>query len=751
VMKNRLWRVAWATFCAIVLGLLAFPVSRIPGYELSTGVGLVLAFTGGAFGVAFGQHESTRAVTSPWGQVLAAWSGACAVLVVPIGLTALAAIVVTVATSPCSPFDLLHFVPVIVGPSIALVAAAGVAIGLTVRRFGGLVLAWLGVVLLSAVHTVWPILTGPQVFAYNHLAGFLPGPIYDEELELPSALLWFRLGTLLITALALLLAVVRVGGRTTGRTRAAVALAIGVIGLELLGPTLGFRMTDSALEARLGGRTETDHVVLIHPRGLTPRELQRISSDVEFRFRQIAAFIGGAPKGKVRVWWYRSAEQKQALVGAAHTQFAKPWRREVHVNESAFPHPVLKHELAHALLGPLGAPPFGVTARGLGLLPHVGIIEGLAVAADNPVDDLSLQQWAAAMKRQQLLPDVRESLGLTGFYAQSGARAYTTAGAFLRWLGDTRGADRLKALYRDGDFAGVYGEGLPALATAWETFLDTVPLEPEAVNQAFARFRRGSLFERPCAREVARLSEQVGHHSNDDVELALTLLARCQALQPLEPAHELGRVPLLRWLGRDDEAQAGLEALIERTKDTPSAWGEAALVLVDLKTQRGDGESTRALLEELIARQISPAIDRTAHVRLHALDAPSPVREAITLSFSRRPEPAQVLGLTRALSASPNEPVVAYLLGRRLHQREAFAEALPFLTLAADAELWPSVTKEALRLAIEAAFHAGRCDEVRRLAEQAARRSSVFGARAFDWVERCDAPATAPAPTRTAP
>ncbi|MDX2009697.1 MAG: hypothetical protein SFW67_05890 [Myxococcaceae bacterium] len=739
VMTNRLWRAAWLAFGAIIAGLLAFPVSRIPGYELSTGVGLVLACAGGAFGIAFGRHEATRVVTAPGWQVTWAWLGACAVLGAPIVATVVLAIGSTLATSPCSPFDLIHFVPVIVLPSVALVAALGVFLGLIIKRARRLVGAWLGVVLLSAGHTIWPILTGPQVYAYNHLAGFLPGPIYDEELALPAALLWFRLGTLVLTALVLVGAVMRLGGKTRARRWAFGASTAAFVTLELLGPTLGFRMTDAVLEARLGGRTETAHVVLLHPRGLTPKEVARIAGDLEFRAGQISAFIGGAPEGKVRVWWYRSAEQKQALVGAAATQFAKPWRREIHVNDLAFPHPVVKHELAHALLGPLGAAPFGVTARWLGLVPHVGIIEGLAVAADNPVDDLSLQQWAAAMKRQQLLPDVRESLGLTGFYAQSGARAYTTAGAFLRWLGDTRGAERLKALYRNGDFEGVYGEGLSTLATAWETSLDEVPLEPEAVNQAFARFRRGSLFERPCAREVARLSAEVSERSSDDAPAALELLSRCSALQPEEPGHVLARAGLLRRLGRDDEALTLLDGLLGRLREAPSPFADAALARVELALAANDVATARTLLDRIIELKVSPAMDRTARIRRFGLDAPSPAREAIATFFSSRPEAVQVHALSTALAQSPGQPVLAYLLGRRLHQREAFDEALPLLELAAHAELPASVTKEALRLAIEAAFGANRCDDVGRLATEAQAISTVFGARSRDWVERCDA------------
>lgn len=739
VLSDRLWVAAWLAFAGLHVAVLWVPVVRVPGYELATAQGLITAILGGEFGIACGRREAQRALTSPRAQVWRAVLAATVLLLTPAVLALLLAIVVTSATSVCSPFLAIGFWPVIVLPSVAIVAASGVLIGVTVKRSLRSVLAWLAVVLVSAAHTGWPIVFGPQVSAWNHLAGFLPGPIYDEELHVPAALVWFRLGTLALAAAALFLAARRLGDVSRSTRLGVLSALVFVVSLELAGPTLGFRMSDTALAERLGGRTEGPNVVLMHPRGLAPKEVQQVLGDLEFRFEQIAQFIGGAPPGRVTVWWYRSAEHKQSLVGAAHTQFAKPWRREIHINDSGFPHPVAKHELAHAMLGPLGAAPFGVTARLFGLSPHVGVIEGMAVAADNPIDDLSLQEWAAAMKKQSMLPDVRTLLEPQGFYSAPASRAYTTAGAFLRWLRDERGAEKVKALYVDGDFERVYGVPLAELVTAWETFLDSVVLEPEAVNQAFARFRRGSLFDRPCAREVARLASDAQRLSADDAAGALEVLSRCEALQPAEPSHVLSRAGVLRKLGRDDEARVLLESLAERVKDAPSTWAEAALVLVDLAVLRKDDTTARALLERVVELRVSPSIDRTARVRLHALDSTAAVRRALEAWFSSEPDSVQVHRLERALAETPREPFVSYLLGRRLHQKDAFAEALESLEVArADSSLPESIQKETLRLSVEAAYGVGDCAKVSALAEEAKRWPGSLPARARDWVERCN-------------
>ncbi|MCA2981522.1 MAG: hypothetical protein INH41_09550 [Myxococcaceae bacterium] len=736
VLERRRWRLAWLGLWAAMGGLLTFPIARIPGYELATGLALVLALVGGAFGIALGRALSREPITAPARQVTAAWLAACLLLLAPATVTLALGVALTLFTLPCSPFEFLAFVPVIVLPSAALVAALGVLLGVTVRRAGALPVAWLGVVLASALHTLWPIATGPQVFAYNHLAGFLPGPLYDENLSLGPGLPWFRLGTLLLTALALSVAALRLGGLTRRGLGLSLALLAGVLGLEGAGPALGFRMTDETLEQRLGGHVETEHLVLVYPRSLAPKQVARALGDLEFRYSQLAAFVGGAPTGKVRVWWYRDEAQKQALVGAASTQFAKPWRREVHVDDRGFPHPVIKHELAHALLAPLGAPPFGVTARGLGLVPNVGIIEGLAVAADDRADELTLQERAATMKRQHLLPDLRSALSVVGFYAESSARAYTAAGAFLRWLGDTRGAATLKDLYRDGDFERVYGEPLSSLVAAWEQTLDAVPLTPEAVNQGIARFSGQSLFERPCAREVERLS-QAANEASTDAAGAADLLGRCQSLQPRETAFVVRRAQALRRLGRDDEARAALEDGLREAEAAPPAWGDAALELVELALARHDTAAARGLLERVIERRLPPATDRRARLRLYGLDAPAPVRDAIDATFTE-PSPATVVyRLTTALAKAPHDPALAYLLGRQLFVREASADALPHLERALEDAPWPSVKAEALRLALPAAYLSDRCDRVRHLTALSPSHAMAARASADEWVARC--------------
>ncbi|MGA9525752.1 MAG: hypothetical protein WBV82_30115, partial [Myxococcaceae bacterium] len=473
---------------------------------------------------------------------------------VPPFLTALG---YSLFSTRCDPLAQIAFFPLLTLPSALLASSLGVLTGFAARRLRGALALYFAVLLGSLAWTLWPIYAGPQVFAFNHLLGYFPGPLYDEALTLRPSILWFRGETLLWAAAAWLLAAfgldMKEGRLRRPHLRPASALLLlltvaGAVAIEQRGPWLGLRMTQAHLEQRLGGVRETEHFRVVYFLGKPKEELDRLERDLEFRWEQLSKFLGDAPKDKLNVYVYRSAEEKARLVGAGGTQFAKPWQLALHINDARFPHPVLKHELLHVMAAPFGNGPFRATAR-FGVWTQMAVVEGLAVAGENRVDDLTLHQWAAAMRRNALGPDIRMLFSVDGFYRVAASRAYTTAGSFLRFLADSYGTERLRSLYLDGDFLRAYGKPLDALATEWELWIDEVPLDARAEAQAYQRFRRPSLFARSCAREVAALESEAWDYLASDPEQALTRFERCAALQPEEPGHKLAQARTLTVLG----------------------------------------------------------------------------------------------------------------------------------------------------------------------------------------------------------
>src|SRR6185312_13692602 len=232
-------------------------------------------------------------------------------------------------------------------------------------------------------------------------------------------------------------------GQPVGAARlAAAGFLVCVLAIRIFAGELGLETTTADLDAMLGGVRATQHFHIHYPRERSAREIDQLSRDLEFKYAQDAAFLGVQAQATVDAYFYRSPEEKQRWVGAAETDFAKPWLNQFHVQLEGFPVPVAKHELAHVMAASLGSGPFQVTTWG-GLLPNPAIIEGLATAADDRADELTLAEWAHAMRDLKLAPDLRQLLGPTGFFAAAPARAYTLAGAFLRYLADTYGNEKV--------------------------------------------------------------------------------------------------------------------------------------------------------------------------------------------------------------------------------------------------------------------------------------------------------------------
>ncbi|WP_224369299.1 hypothetical protein [Hyalangium versicolor] len=753
----------------LVVGLVALggsalvflPLFGLPGFELSLALSIAVGTLGGGVGVAAaaqerrvlrGEEPRLKDLPRPErpGHAAALALGTAllingAVLIPPF----LSSTLFALFSTECDPFELVGFYPLLTFPSAVLASTAGVLCGFWARKPGRGVLAYVGLVLLSGVHTAWPIVFGPQVYAFNHFLGHLPGPLYDEALAITPRVGWFRLETLLLAGLLALLTALCLDVREGRLSRPRLSLGAWVLLILLVGgvallegkaPSLGLRMTHEYLADHLGGVRDTQHFRLHYARGLDREAMERVVRDLEFRYQQLSTFLGGAPSERIQVYLYRNDEEKQALVGAGRTQFAKPWLSELHINDRPFPHTSLHHELAHVMAASAGSGPFRVTTR-FGVWPLMGVIEGFAVAADDPIQgDLTLHEWAAGMRRQKLAPDMRKLMGTEGFYQSAPARAYTVAGSFLRYLADTYGSEKVRVLYAHADFQQAYGRSLDDLVTEWERYLDTLPLDEAAISRAFLRFRTGSLFTRTCAREVARIQKNAQDALATDPQEALELYRRAGQLQPEEPTYAMGQALALDQLDRTTEAAQILSTLATKVKEQPALLAEVVMDQADMALRLQNLDEARKYLEQVLSLAPSPELTRSAQIKLASLDSPSRL-QTVERFFRVRQEEVRLLYLARALQIAPKDPYFNYLIGRRLHQAGEAQLAVEYLTQAltpGSETLSEAIRKEGLRLLVEASYLAGDCGAVRHEVGALPDFGPAFKVSALEWVARCD-------------
>ena len=730
MMKSSLSPLTLLAGVFLALGgcaLVSLPLLGVPGYELGEAMTLAVGVLGGGVGIsiAFAERERRQSSAPSLGRALGLTLLLdAAVLSIPW----LVAVLHSLLTSPCNPFAHAAFYPLLTLPSALTGATTGVACGFLCRSRTRAALAYGACVLVSALWTVLPILTGPQIFAFNFFGGYFPGPLYDEALKMRPALLWFELENLILA-----FTVFAVARRWA---RPAVLAVLALCTLELSASSTGVRMTAASLSARLGGVRESEHLVLHYPRDKPPLEVERMSRDLEFRYAQVRSFLGSAPRGKIQAYLYASPAQKQALVGAGLTQFSKPWHHSIHLNDAPFPHPTAKHELVHAMAAPLGSGPFQVTTWG-GLFPRMGLVEGFAVAGDNPGGELSLHEWAAAMRQQKLAPDLRRLLSPGGFYADAPARAYTEVGSFLRYLTERYGREKLNALYAHGDFPVVYGRPLEGLVSDWEHFVDALPLDAHAANRAFARFREGSLFARPCAREVVTLEDEAQAALGPDPARALRLFQRCAHISPQEPAFQLGQASALGALGNPEAAAQTLSSLATAVSSHPSLSAQVALAQADLAFRRGLKAEAAQTLQRVLDLKPGLDLERNAEVKLAAV-ADVSAGASLWTYLQPGPEAARTKALLEALQLSPTSPYPHYLQGRRLALTQHPAEAVDELGRALKSPLPDALRREALRLKLQAGFEAGDCSAVRADVTHAPHLGGGFALLAAEWRERCD-------------
>ena len=200
---------------------------------------------------------------------------------------------------------------------------------------------------------------------------------------------------------------------------------------------------------------------------------------------------------KVRAYIYASPEQKKQLIGAGSTSVEDPFGHGFHIHAQGFPHPVLKHELAHVFTVPWS--PLKVSLK-------IGLHEGIAVAADWDEGRLTAHQWAKAMRQMEIAPPLSAIMGI-GFWGHAGSRSYLLAGSFVRFLMDTYGIEKFKAVFPVGNFEQHYAKDLHSLEQEWVNFLDSVPLQAEDIAYANYRLKRRSVFEQVCAHEMAVLRD----------------------------------------------------------------------------------------------------------------------------------------------------------------------------------------------------------------------------------------------------
>ncbi|MCS6915759.1 MAG: hypothetical protein RMK29_21360 [Myxococcales bacterium] len=779
----------WSALLGIAgVGLCFVPLFDVLGYEASLVLALLTSLAAVHLGTSavcqarLEQSPADReaADARPLGAVAGCFGRALRSCLAALALPLLALSANGLRVRNCNYLSGLAFFLLMPVLSAACGAALGTGCGLLVRRrWQAVILGWV-LVVASLGWALLRFLRAPAIYAYDPFFGYFPGALYDEEVAVPRSLLVARLLHGAWIAAGLLLCAVLLDGHglhlrlwcRRGRGGLAVALllcsAVVVAGQSQVS-ALGIHRDAAALERVLSAERRTPHFVLrYNPSGPVAREIDLYAREHELRYRQLRDLLGVEPRWQtpwlarllglesgrhaVVSYLFDSARQKQELMGAGGTYIAKPWRREIYLQHEGWPHSVLRHELAHVFLGAAGDPLLRLSLRRG--IPHQGMIEGMAVAADwRGGGALAPHQMVKAMREAGLEPPLEQIFGLS-FLTVPAGRAYAVAGSFCRYLLERFGPGPMLAVYRQGGapeaFSRALGVPFARLAAEWRAFIDRQPVAPREREVERERVRRPAVFYKVCAHELALRRQQAREaQARGEVARAERLLRSICHDDPAEPRHWADLMEFYFAAGLREQAQAAARQLLGHPRCTPVLQGRALALLADLAWLRGAEQEARDGWRAALERPLDEAQQRLLIAKISALAdrraGPLLLRVLVGepggASVGERDGSLDLYFLQRAVEMAPEGGLSHYLLGRQLYHRGGHAEAAAVLGRSVALGLPDRrLVLQAHRLRAQALLRAGDPDgalaELQVLLRQLLPDEEAQRMEVLDWTDR---------------
>lgn len=602
----------------------------------------------------------------------------------------------------CNIIEGLLFYLILPTFSCFTVIAAGIFFNIWIRKRWIAYLVYLTILIVSCVPTITNLIFHPPVFAFHPILGYFPGPIYDFVISITPTLLISRTETLLWGLVFLTISVFTCEvNRTTSlvpqlrwrgliksssnlsflRVATVALIVLATIGLELYSGKLGIRPSRQDIAESLGGYRETDHFELFYARELE-NEIDLFADDCEFRYAQLSEYLETENSRKVRVYLYASPEQKKRLIGAGDTFVEDPFGYGFHVHSLGFPHPVLKHELAHVLTADWS--PWKVSL-------NVGMHEGVAVAADWEEDKLTVHQWAKAMQELNVAPPLSSVMSF-GFWKHAGSRSYLMAGSFIHFLIDKYGIEKCKEAFPTGNISKIYDKELYALEREWRLYLkDEVLLRKDELNYATLRLRRGGIFEQVCAHEMASLrSDAWAAYYRQDYAAAIESFQTLLSYEPENARNTRGLMYSTYHIGDYPSTISIAKQII--SDESSHFRAEAAQLLGDIYWLQENTDEALTIYNDASKFVTRESIEQRLMLRIAVLSSSfSPesrnwLRKVLIRndSLGRTYNGTKMSLLLRIIRTEPNNWLTYYSAGELLHQESEWDLSSQYLHHAID-------------------------------------------------------------------
>ena len=435
----------------------------------------------------------------------------------------------------------------------------GVLLGRFNRGMGSFCLLFI----LTLLYGVGAFLFTPAVDVFSTFIGYYPGAIYDEQILIGHRLIWSR-GEDLAWIICGLAFYDLIDDPFLFKRRFMGCLSFLLLGgIYLQGFSLDLHRSADHIQARLGGFKQSPHFQIYYPQKWTKNRVQDLSIELEFAYQELKTEFNLDVSVPIHAYFYSSPTMKKRLMGAGRTLIAKPWQYALHIHQPHVGDASIIHELAHVFSAEIAQPPHHLSLY-QGWLPHMSLIEGLAVAFTWAQNRLDPHQWSAVLYQLNRAPPMKSILSPQGFYAQNSKLAYTLCGSFVRFYREQKGQDALNLLYRQGSLPG--GEkNLDDLINQWTLYLQNIPLSSQAKIYAKHYLNQPSIFYKVCAHEVANIRNQAFQWSQNGQWIqALEKWEKILEYTPYDPQAVVKKGEMLYMLGQNQKLKTWIQTVLQQ-------------------------------------------------------------------------------------------------------------------------------------------------------------------------------------------
>ena len=442
-------------------------------------------------------------------------------------------LVSSILNKDCSLESGIYFYLLIPLISVVYSTAIGSFAGMIFRRRGFLIGAL--ILILTILFSLYELYYQSHIFFFNPIIGYFPGSVYDKFIPVSSTLIIYRFiilaWALFIFTLINIIQNYKKGSPGLGSFILLFILLMLLIFSYQKEENLGIRYSRDYIQNNVLTNTyETEHF-LIHydPESKAAKNIELIAKDHEWRYHEVSEYLDVDISDKINSYIYPDTKVRKKYFGSLHATVANPIHGEIHQVFNSYPIGELKHELVHIISSEFGS-------RTLKISPKKGLIEGIAVAVDWPVNVMDKHQLSKTLiNKGNLNNNLDDFLGY-GFWYYPPSISYTLMGSYSRYLIDNFGVEKFKEYYRTGN-TDEYNKSEDELIALWVKYLnEEIELPDDAGKFSEYKFSDKSIFEDSCPRKTDfYISEGYKDYASDNFYGSTDDFEKAFKLSPQNP------------------------------------------------------------------------------------------------------------------------------------------------------------------------------------------------------------------------